>query len=122
MKIKGIAWIGLVSDNPDMRRFYSDVLGIRLSEETQDMDYYQLNGDTHLEIVASDTATAASQRADAPAIAFLVEDLESAVKELKAAGAAKLTEIREWSSEEETHRWAYFEDPGGNTLLLMERS
>ena len=52
---------------------------------------------------------------------LLVEDLDSAVLELKAAGANLTGEIEEWGSDNERHRWIYFEDPDGHTLLLMHK-
>jgi catechol-2,3-dioxygenase len=122
MKILGIAWLGFVSDNPDMRRFYGEVLGLPLDEETEEMAYYRINETSHLEILSTDSATANNQKTEAPAVAFLVADLDAAATKLQAAGTRASSEIREWSSPEETHRWLYFEDPEGNILLLMERS
>jgi hypothetical protein len=56
-----------------------------------------------------------------PALGFLVEDLDSAVQELRAADVNLKSEIEEWRSDEEIHRWIYLEDPEGHTLLLLER-
>ena len=121
MKVLGIGWIGLVSDQPSTRRFYAKVLGLNVAEDEPTYAYFTLSETTHLEILASDTRLAARQRVGAPALGFLVEDLDAAVQEVKAAGVNLTSEIEEWRSDNEVHRWVYLEDPEGRTLLLMER-
>ena len=121
MKVLGIGWIGLVSDQPSTRRFYAKVLGLNVAEDEPTYGYFTLSETTHLEILASDTRLAARQRVGAPALGFLVEDLDAAVQEVKAAGVNLTSEIEEWRSDNEVHRWVYLEDPEGHTLLLMER-
>ncbi|MCW5875382.1 MAG: VOC family protein [Anaerolineales bacterium] len=121
MKIKGIAWIGIVSDDSAVRDFYTHTLQLKLLDEAQDYVYYAVDEVARLEILASASRTAAQQRPDAPAIGFLVDDLDESVAELSAQGVQLLTDIKEWRSGEILHRWVYFADPGGNILLLLER-
>lgn len=121
MKVLGIGWLGLVSDQPGTRRFYAKVLGLNLTQEKPAYAYFTLSETTHLEILSSDTRLAKRQRPGAPALGFLVEDLDSAVQEVKAAGVNLKSEIEEWRSDNEVHRWVYLEDPEGYTLLLIER-
>jgi len=121
MKVSGIGWLGLVSDRAETRRFYAEVLGLDLVEDTQDYAYYSIDDTTNLEILASNTPLAGRQDRRCLAVGLLVEDLDSAVQELKAAGTNLKGEIEEWESDNERHRWIYFEDPDGHTLLLMHK-
>src|SRR5213594_2018356 len=121
MKVSGIGWLGLVSDRAETRRFYAEVLGLDLVEDTQDYAYYSIDDTTNLEILASNTPLAGRQDRRCLAVGLLVEDLDSAVQELKAAGANLKGEIEEWESDNERHRWIYFEDPDGHTLLLVHK-
>jgi|GEM_PF-2648293 len=121
MNVLGVAWIGLVSDREAMRHFYSELLGLKLLEAEVGFAYYQVDEKTRLEILASHTRTATQQRADAPAIGFLVDDLESAVQHLRQANVSFMSEIQEWRSGEVIHRWIYLKDPENNVLLLLER-
>jgi catechol 2,3-dioxygenase-like lactoylglutathione lyase family enzyme len=121
MKILGVGWLGLVSDKPETRRFYASVLGLDLAEEVPAYAYFTISETTHLEILAPATRLAKRQHPGAPALGFLVEDLDGAVQELNAAGVSLTSGIEEWRSDREIHRWIYFEDPEGHTLLLLER-
>lgn len=121
MKIKGIAWLGIVSDDPSVRAFYTKLLQLNLLDETDKYAYCAVDAVTRLEILASASDTAKLQRSDAPAIGFLVDDLDGSVQELQEAGVKLLTSIKEWRSGEIVHRWFYFADPAENVLLLLER-
>jgi catechol 2,3-dioxygenase-like lactoylglutathione lyase family enzyme len=122
MKILGIGWLGLVSDRSETRQFYKEVLGLNLLEEKPAYAYYKINEKEFLEILPADSPLGRRQRNGAPAIGFLVEELDNAVKELMEAGVEFKSEIEEWRSDTEQHRWIYFEDPDGITLLLLERN
>jgi catechol 2,3-dioxygenase-like lactoylglutathione lyase family enzyme len=121
MKILGIGWLGLVGDHPETRRFYATVLGLSLTDDKPAYAYFTISETAHLEILSPGTRLATRQRKGSPSVGFLVEDLDSAVQELKAAGVKLKSEIEEWHSDDEFHRWVYFEDPEGHTLLLLER-
>ncbi|GAB4515195.1 MAG: hypothetical protein OHK0046_18340 [Anaerolineae bacterium] len=121
MNIKGIAWIGIVSDDPEVRRFYTSTLQLQVMDEADSYAYYAVDAVTRLEILASASGTAKLQRSNAPAVGFLVDDIAASVQELKEDGVHLLTDIKEWRSGEVVHRWVYFNDPAGNTLLLLER-
>ena len=121
MNILGVGWIGLVSDRPQTRRFYKQVLGLRLIEQKPAYAYYTINAATHLEVLSTASRLAGRQRADAPAIGFRVDHLDNAVQELGVAGVELRSGIEEWRSDNEQHRWVCFDDPEGHTLLLLER-
>jgi catechol 2,3-dioxygenase-like lactoylglutathione lyase family enzyme len=121
MKILGIAWIGLVSDHPEIRTFYKRLFDLKAKEETPNYMYFIINEMTHLEILPTKSKMATRQKAGVPAIGFLVDDLNEAVKELEEFSVSKKSGIEEWKSETSVHRWIYFSDPEGHTLLLLER-
>ena len=121
MNILDIGWVGLVGDRPETRRFYARLLGLRLIEEKPAYAYYAINTVTHLEVLSTGSHLASRQRAGAPAIGFRVDHLDSAVQELEVAGVELRSGIEERRSDDERHRWVYFEDPEGHTLLLLER-
>jgi catechol 2,3-dioxygenase-like lactoylglutathione lyase family enzyme len=121
MKVLGIGWLGLVGGRPETREFYANVLGLNLVEDKPAYAYFTINQATHLEILAPDTPLALRQNKGTPVPGFLVADLDSAIQELKAAGVSLKSEIEEWRSDDEIHRWLYVEDPEGHLLLLLER-
>jgi catechol 2,3-dioxygenase-like lactoylglutathione lyase family enzyme len=121
MNIKGIAWLGIVSDDPAVRDFYTRTLQLNLLDETDKYAYYAVDPVTRLEILASASDTARQQHSNGPAIGFLVDDLETSVRELENDGVRLLTDIKEWRSGEIVHKWVYFADPAGNILLFLER-
>lgn len=121
MNIKGIAWVGIISDDPAVRDFYTNTLQLRLLNETDKYAYYAVDSVTRLEILASTSDTAKQQRSNAPTIGFLVDNIETSVRELEGIGIRLLSDIKEWRSNEIVHKWVYFADPADNILLLLER-
>ncbi len=119
--IRGVAWLGLVGHAADTRSFYSEVLELPLVEESTQYAYFRVAEQTYLELFAPTAPEARRLGATDPAIGFLVERFEPAVARLKAAGARITSDIEEWSSSSEVHRWIYFDDPEGRVLLLLER-
>jgi catechol 2,3-dioxygenase-like lactoylglutathione lyase family enzyme len=109
-----------VDDIPSAKRFYGDVLGLRVSEE---------HGMLHLHI-EGDRDTLVYPKADhVPAsytiLNFPVADIESAVDGLVARGV--VFERYEWLDERGINRRggpliAWFRDPAGNVLSVIEQS
>ena len=83
MKVLGIAWIGIVGAHPSTRAFYRDLLSPDLLESDEAYDYYEVGATTQLEILTPGTPSARRQRPSAPAIGFLVDDLDEAVRQLE---------------------------------------
>jgi catechol 2,3-dioxygenase-like lactoylglutathione lyase family enzyme len=121
IEVIGIAWIGIVSDDPAARDFYQHTLKLPVLESTANYAYFSIDDRARLEILASHTPTASRQNAHAPAIAFLVSDLDAALTHLRDQGVGLRSDILSWQSDTERHRWVYFADPAGNILLLLER-
>lgn len=95
MKVLGIGWIGLIGEHPQTRQFYTKLLGLNLAEDKPAYAYYTVNEAVYLEILSPESRLATRQHKGAPAIGFLVSDVDSAVKELKAAGVNLKSEIEE---------------------------
>jgi catechol 2,3-dioxygenase-like lactoylglutathione lyase family enzyme len=119
-RVLDIGFIGIVSDADAARDFYSDVLGLEVLDTADDYLYLSAGPQARVEILRSSSESARAQRADAPSIGFLVDDLDAAREALSPTGLLS-GEEREWHSETEAHRWCYLRDPAGNVLLLLER-
>ena len=117
----------LVDDFFACRDFYRDVLGLKLTLETESNSYAQfIDGEVYLGLyrremmanvvgpTAEDNARAAK---DTALIAFEVEDVDAAVVELEARGAQFVREAHdqpEWFM-----RVAHLRDPDGNLVELF---
>ena len=120
VRIRDVAFIGIVSDDPAVRRFYVEDLGLEALEETDRYLYLRAGPQARLEILAADTDTAAEQSQTAPSVGFLVDDIHEARSALTDKGIP-CGEIKRWASDTEEHLWFYLSDPAANTLLLLER-
>jgi len=109
-----------VDDIPTAKQFYTDTLGLRVSEE---------NGMLWLHI-AGDRDTLVYPKEDhLPAtftiLNFPVDDIDSTVDELVARGIH--FEKSEWTDEKGVQRTygppiAWFKDPAGNILSVLQQS
>lgn len=119
-RVLDIGFIGIVSDTDAARTFYSRTLGLEVLDTADDYLYLSAGPEARVEILRSTSESARAQRADAPSIGFLVDDLDAARQALTPTGLLS-HEVGEWHSEAEAHRWCYLRDPAGNVLLLLER-
>jgi catechol-2,3-dioxygenase len=122
MKVLGVAWIGVVGTRPETRCFYGQILGLPELEQTPEYGYYAVGDTTRLEVLRPGTASSSRQRADAPAIGFLVANLDRALEDLVSNGSPASDEVYEWHSDHSVHRWVYLRDPEDNVVLLVERN
>ncbi len=95
--------------------FYRDVLGLPLQAHGG-RPHLQV-GETLMAILQSEGRTSqAGQSVRFPAVAFEVEDLDTAVAELQAQGVEL-----PWGVEQDSDsRWVMFYDPTGNLVELAE--
>lgn len=115
--VAGLAQVGLaVADLEASTRFYREVLGLPVRLEAGDMRFLQL-GDLRLMLALPE-----GEEAGSDAILYLrVPELESAVEELRARGVDFLGEPRALGRIGDVEvRGAFFRDPGGRLLALME--
>ena len=117
----------LVDDFAACRDFYRDAMGLEMTLETEDSIYAQfIDGDVSLglyrrELMASvvGTENTGDQRAtkDTALVVFEVEDVDSAVRELKEKGVEFVKDPHD--QEAWFMRVAHLRDPDGNLVEIF---
>jgi len=127
MKLHAVHHVALIcSDYPRSKRFYSEILGLRILAETYRAarDSWKLDlalGDVQLELFSFPGAPPRPSYPEAQGLrhlAFAVDDLESAVAELESHGV-RCEPIR--LDELTGKRFTFFADPDDLPLELYER-
>lgn len=127
MNLQSIHHVALIcSDYPRSKRFYSEILGLRIVAETYRAarDSWKLDlalGDVQLELFSFPGAPARPSYPEAQGLrhlAFAVDELESAVAELEGHGV-RCEPIR--TDELTGKRFTFFTDPDDLPLELYER-
>ncbi|WP_374438394.1 SMU1112c/YaeR family gloxylase I-like metalloprotein [Pseudomonas panipatensis] len=127
MKLHSVHHVALIcSDYARSKRFYCDILGLRVVAETYRAarDSWKLDlalGDTQLELFSFPGAPPRPSYPEAQGLrhlAFAVEDVEAAAAELHAQGVL-CEPIRQ--DELTGKRFTFFADPDGLPLELYER-
>lgn len=117
MEVKGINWVGSITDDPEATmRFFADVLGMKVVVHVH--GFIQLaarNGD-RLEVFGPESAEHAHLDTG-PVAGFLIDDAETARAEMLAAGVDSVTEIE---TGPDGHRWFYFKAPDDNIYEIGE--
>jgi len=114
MRVHGVVWVGVRTDRfAETLAFFRDVLGVPLDEVRPGFGWSKMPNSSQLEIFAADDAE--HQHFDTgPVPEFLVDDLEAAETELRAAGAELLGERQGTPTE----GWLHFRAPDGNVYGL----
>ena len=119
MKYCGFVWAGVfVEDLKASITFYEDVLGLPLLEEGDDWAHFDAGNGSLLELFSGGKARQAAKEADQQSIVLglRVDDLNSAIAELKGRGVQFTDDIGEFDGT----RWAHFLDLDGNGLEIKE--
>ena len=113
MQVKGIVFAGTATPaRPEMSRFVRDVLGLKPGRvEGIEADLFDLPDGSSL-VVASADGIGDAERS----IGFLVDDVETAAGELRAAG----TRVDAAISSNARYRYAHFWAPDGQIYELVE--
>ena len=114
MKIKGIGFVAIpVTDIPRARKFYEDVLGLKLSDEMMSGKWieYAVGDDTLAIANVSDEWTPSDQGTGA---ALEVEDFDEVIKRLKDRHVRFAVE----PFETPCCQMAVVQDPDGNKLII----
>jgi predicted enzyme related to lactoylglutathione lyase len=110
----------LATDMAASKRFYEDVLGLPLLDETEERLVFKCGGDTRLIVSRSTVGTADTQTQ----MVWRVPDIHAALADLRARGVR----IEEYTEPQTTdgiadmgHSWAaWFVDPSRNVLSVIQ--
>jgi hypothetical protein len=114
VNIIGLGWAGVRSDRADaLSSFFADVLGLHLLREQSDMWVFELPDGHHFEVFGPGD-TDHQHFTTGPVIGFAVEDLPSAVEELRSQDVELVGEAGP--------SWQHFRGPDGNVYELVDAS
>ena len=115
MKVTGYAWAGVGTDDFERTlRFFTDVLGLRVQLEGDNVAHLAVGPRQLLEIFGGDHPGRALNAT--PTIAFEVDDFDSARQELVAAGVELVGDVGQWNG----HEWQYFRSPDGHLFEIKK--
>jgi glyoxylase I family protein len=114
MRVLGVVFVGTATGSrAEMSAFVEDVLGLpRVEVAGVEADLFSLAGGARF-AVSSPGGMGDTGRT----IGFLVDDLDGALRELRAAGI----EVDGQVAENAEHRYAHFRAPDGRLYELIER-
>ena len=113
-----------VKDIDRAKRFYENTLGLRQTDETGDEFLMLKSGDTTLNVYRSEFAGTNQ----ATALTFDVDDIDAEVRELKDKGITfEHYDVQGLKADGDIYsgegmKTAWFKDPDGNILSLVEES
>ena len=114
MKVQGVVWAGVRTGTfHETIAFFREVLGVPMVEARHDFAWSKMPNTSQLEIFALDEPNH-THFTTGPVPSFLVDDLRSALEELRAAGV----EILGDPVFHETGGWLHFRAPDGNVYGL----
>jgi catechol-2,3-dioxygenase len=106
-------------DLPTTVQFYQDVIGLHILPHHQPHPAFELENDVFLVILQGHpNPKPVSKEERFPAIAFVVDDLESVIEHLKSHDVALPWGIEERAGD----RWVKFYDPAGNLIEIAQFS
>jgi glyoxylase I family protein len=111
MEIRGLTYVGsMTTAQPEMARFVADVLGLApMPVEGSTAVFFTLPD-------GSSMAVAGADGLDERTVGFLVDDVDAAAIELRAAGV----ETDEATSANSRYRYLHFRAPDGKLYELVE--
>ena len=105
-----------VEDVDHTANFYQEVLGLPLVMMDRGRPHFDLGGAYLVILPGRPYQSEYSNRTRFPVLAFAVDDLDTAVHQLKSQSVEM-----PWGVEEDSDsRWVMFNDPGGNLLEIAE--
>jgi catechol 2,3-dioxygenase-like lactoylglutathione lyase family enzyme len=116
IRVKGLSWVGVGTDDFDSSlRFFTQVLGLELEHGGDRQALLRIAPGQQLEIFGAEGRGKTLNAT--PTVAFEVDDVAEAARELVAGGAELIGDIGSWNG----HEWQYFRSPDGN-LFEIKRS
>lgn len=119
MQYQGLIWAGLyVEELEGSVSFYKDVLGLPLRRQRNDTAHFDAGNGVLFELMSGGKASPSPKTPEQQpfVLGIQVEDLDSAVQELRQKGVNFIGEAGEYKGT----RWAQFSDPEGNRLEIKQ--
>jgi catechol 2,3-dioxygenase-like lactoylglutathione lyase family enzyme len=117
MHISKISWLGTRTDAHDQTvDFFTGVLGLRVMQQEPDFTVLSLPDGSSVEVFGP--ASAYNRHLTHPVAGFLVDDLDHAAEELRAAGIEIVLPIQR----ADNGGWLHFRAPDGFLYELSERT
>jgi predicted enzyme related to lactoylglutathione lyase len=118
MRVKAISWVGVKTDSyREMQGFFSRVAGLPVDFESTDFTVFRSPSGDKLEIFGPASSHPPEQFARNHVMAsLLVEDIDAAIEELRAAGIELLGERGEGG---DGYFWQHFRAPDGKVFELV---
>jgi len=108
MRVLGYTWAGVrTADLKSAARFFADVLGFSLIHQDQALVQFEMPSGQLFELFGSQSRY--YQLHACPVLAFQVEDVRAARKELESRGVEFVTDV----DGNESEAWTYFRGPDG---------
>ena len=110
------SWVGVVCEDLEgQRKFYEDVLGMRVVGESDDWIHFDLGTGLDFELIRRSTEP--QYDGVRYQVGFAIDDIEATRRELIASGVTPISDIQGTRG---LGRWAYFKDPEGNVFEIKE--
>lgn len=115
MRVLGYTWAGVrTTDLTSAARFFAAVLGLSVIHEGKGMVQFELPSGQLFEVFSSQSRYYPLHAC--PVLAFQVEDVRAARKELESRGVEFVTDV----DGDESEAWAYFRGPDGYLYELWQ--
>jgi catechol 2,3-dioxygenase-like lactoylglutathione lyase family enzyme len=115
MRVLGYTWAGVrTADLKSSARFFADVLGLPIIHEGKGLVQFELQSGQLLEVFGPESRY--HQLHACPVLAFQVEDVRAARKELESRGVEFVSDVEGSESE----AWTYFRGPDGYLYELWQ--
>lgn len=118
MRVKAIAWVGVKTDSyREMREFFTGVMGLRVEYDSLDFTVFRFPSGDKLGIFGPAASHPPDQFArNDMVVSLLVEDIDSAIEELRGAGVELIGERGERG---DGYFWQHFRAPDGKVFELV---
>ena len=115
MRVLGYTWAGVrTGDLKSAARFFADVMGFSLIHEAEGLVQFEMPSGQLFEVFGSKSRY--YQLHACPVLAFQVEDLQAARKELESRDVEFVTDV----DSNESEAWTYFRGPDGYLYELWQ--
>jgi len=115
MRVLGYTWAGVrTADLNSTARFFSDALGLPLIHEGKGMVQFEMPSGQLFEVFGAESRY--YELHACPVLAFQVDDMRAARRELESRGVEFVTDVEANESE----AWTYFRGPDGYLYELWQ--